>query len=156
MPEVPFDVDDVCERLQRRHHGGQVSSIVVISEGAVPSRATTLTRHGSPPRALRSISSAMLAWVGSAPGSPRRSSDARASSAGHDSGPHPSGGTAFDRVLATRFGVAAVGAVHDGAFGMMVALRAGQIVRIPIADTVAQSKTVDLDLYHDVAGVFLG
>jgi 6-phosphofructokinase 1 len=68
------------------------------------------------------------------------------------------GGTpsAFDRVLATRFGVAAVEAVHDGAFGMMVALQAGEIVRVPIADAVAQSKTVDLELYRDVAGVFLG
>ena len=64
--------------------------------------------------------------------------------------------TAFDRVLATRFGVAAVAAVHDGAFGMMVALAAGAIIRIPIAAAVAEAKTVDLDLYRDVAGVFLG
>ena len=64
--------------------------------------------------------------------------------------------SAFDRVLATRFGVAAVGAVHDGAFGTMVALRAGEIVRVPIADAVAKSKTVDIELLHNVAEVFLG
>ena len=64
--------------------------------------------------------------------------------------------TAFDRVLATRFGVAAVAAVHEGAFGTMVALQAGEIVRIPIAAAVAEAKTVDLALYRDVAGVFLG
>ena len=46
--------------------------------------------------------------------------------------------------------------MHDGAFGMMVALQAGEIVRVPIADAVARSKTVDLELYGDVAGVFLG
>jgi 6-phosphofructokinase 1 len=64
--------------------------------------------------------------------------------------------SAFDRVLATRFGVAAVGAVHDGDFGIMVALRAGEIVRVPIADAVAHSKTIDLELYRMVAGMFLG
>jgi len=64
--------------------------------------------------------------------------------------------TAFDRVLATRFGVEAVRSVHDGEFGVMVALRGGDIVRLPIDEAVAQAKTVDLDLYHGVAGVFLG
>jgi 6-phosphofructokinase 1 len=64
--------------------------------------------------------------------------------------------TAFDRVLATRFGVAAVAAVHDGAFGTMVALNGGEIVRVPIGVAVAEAKTVDLALYRDVAGVFLG
>ena len=64
--------------------------------------------------------------------------------------------TAYDRVLATRFGVAAVEAVHDGAFGMMVALRAGEIVRVPIDEAVSKSKTVDLGLFDGVAGVFTG
>ncbi len=64
--------------------------------------------------------------------------------------------TAFDRVLATRFGVAAIDAVHDGAFGQMVALHAGEIVRVPLGDAVGQSKTVDRDLYERVAGTFFG
>jgi 6-phosphofructokinase 1 len=64
--------------------------------------------------------------------------------------------TAFDRVLATRFGIAAIDAVHDGAFGNMVALQAGQIVRLPIAEAVATLKTVDPGLLHDVAEVFFG
>jgi 6-phosphofructokinase 1 len=64
--------------------------------------------------------------------------------------------TAFDRVLATRFGMEAVGAVHDGDFGKMVALRAERIVRVPLSEAVAENKTVDLDLYGRVAGVFLG
>ena len=62
--------------------------------------------------------------------------------------------TAFDRVLATRFGVAAIDAVHDGAFGQMVALQAGQIVRVPLAEAVGTLKTVDPELYHGVAEVF--
>jgi 6-phosphofructokinase 1 len=63
--------------------------------------------------------------------------------------------TAFDRVLATRFGVAAIDAVHDRAFGQMVALQADRIVRVPLSE--AQTlKTVDLDLLHGVAEVFFG
>jgi 6-phosphofructokinase len=64
--------------------------------------------------------------------------------------------TAFDRVLATRFGVAAIDAVHDGANGQMVALQAGKIVLVPLADAVGTSKTVDPELYHGVAEVFFG
>ncbi len=127
VPEVPFDVDDVCERLQRRHRGGQFSSIVVISEGAVPAEgpdadSARLADFGQ----LPSISSATPGWAGSAPGWPRKSSGARASRLASRSWATSSAGaspSAFDRVLATRFGVAAVGAVHDGAFGMMVALQ---------------------------------
>jgi 6-phosphofructokinase len=63
--------------------------------------------------------------------------------------------TAFDRVLATRFGVAAIDAVHDGEKGIMVALRAGSIVRVPLEDGVGQLKLVDPALY-DVARVFFG
>jgi 6-phosphofructokinase 1 len=58
-------------------------------------------------------------------------------------------------VLATRFGIAAVDAVHDGAFGMMVALRGDRIERVPIADAVRELKTVDAELLS-VAGVFFG
>ena len=62
--------------------------------------------------------------------------------------------TAFDRVLATRFGVAAIDAVHDGDFGTMVALQAGDIVRVPLSEAVGTLKTVDPALYHGVAEVF--
>ena len=64
--------------------------------------------------------------------------------------------TAFDRILATRFGIAAIDAVHDGAFDQMVALQGGKIVRVPLADAVGELKTVDPALYHGVAEVFFG
>jgi 6-phosphofructokinase len=64
--------------------------------------------------------------------------------------------TAFDRVLSTRFGIAAIDAVHDGAWGQMVALRADKIVRVPLAEAVGELKTVDPDLYHGVAEYFFG
>ena len=61
--------------------------------------------------------------------------------------------TAFDRVLASRFGVAAIEAVHDGAWGSMVALQAGHVVRVPLAEAVGELKLVDPELYG-VAQVF--
>jgi 6-phosphofructokinase 1 len=64
--------------------------------------------------------------------------------------------TAFDRVLATRFGIAAIEAVHDGAYDQMVALRADRIVRVPLAEAVTELKTVDPELLHDVAAAFFG
>ena len=64
--------------------------------------------------------------------------------------------TAFDRVLATRFGVGAVAAVHEGAFGTMVALQAGRIIRLPLAEAVGTPKTLDLGLLEEVAAPFLG
>jgi 6-phosphofructokinase 1 len=64
--------------------------------------------------------------------------------------------TAYDRVLSTRFGIAAIDAVHDGAFGSMVALRADEIVRVSLAEGVGELKTVDPDLYHGVAETFFG
>lgn len=156
VPEVPFDVEAVCERLQRRHRGGQFSSIVVVSEGAVPAES----HDGDPSPAdtpVDQFGHARLGGIGAwlAEEIERRTGfEARVTILGHiQRGGTPS---AFDRVLATRFGVAAVGAVHDGDYGMMVALQCGEIVRIPIADAVVQPKTVDRDLYGAVAGIFLG
>jgi ATP-dependent phosphofructokinase / diphosphate-dependent phosphofructokinase len=159
IPELPFDVDGVCERLQRRHRGGQFSSIVVISEGAVPvegpdADSARLSMAGTP---VDQFGHVRLGGIGTwlADELERRTGfEARTTILGHiQRGGTPS---AFDRVLATRFGVAAVHALHDGAFGMMVALQSGQMVRVAIADAVARPKTVDLDLYRTVAGVFLG
>ncbi len=64
--------------------------------------------------------------------------------------------TAYDRVLSTRFGIAAIDAVHAGSFGHMVALRADSIVTVPLTEAVGELKTVDPELYHGVAEVFFG
>jgi ATP-dependent phosphofructokinase / diphosphate-dependent phosphofructokinase len=159
VPEVAFDVSVVCERLTRRHAGGQFSSIVVISEGALPVEGPEAesARRATSTAAVDAFGHARLGGIGSwlADEIERRTGfEARVTTLGHiQRGGTP---TAFDRVLATRFGVAAVAAVHDGAFGQMVALSGGDIVRIPLATAVARAKTVDLDLYRQVAGVFLG
>lgn len=64
--------------------------------------------------------------------------------------------TAFDRVLATRFGIAAIDAVHDGGAGMMVALQADRIVRVPLSAGVGEPKLVSHEFYEEVAKPFFG
>ncbi len=121
--------------------------------------APTPSRRDSPRREHRSTNSATPAWGGSAPGWPRSSSAGRGSRPGPrpwatssaGARPRPSTASSPRASVSPRWR-----AVHDGAFGTMVALQCGEIVRVPIADAVAKSKTVDLDLYRDVAGMFLG
>lgn len=157
VPEVPFDLDEVCERLRRRHAGGRFSSVLVVAEGAMPAGGTDLdsARTATSSEAVDQFGHARLGGIGSwlAQEIERRTGfESRFTTLGHiQRGGSP---TAFDRVLATRFGVEAVRAVHDGDFATMVALRSGRIVRIPIAEAVGHPKTVDLELYRQVAGVF--
>ena len=154
IPEVPFEMEAVCERLRHRHRGGLFSSIVVVSEGAVPAEGAGPASVGA---AMDQFGHVRLGGIGAwlADEIERRTGfEARVTILGHiQRGGSPA---AFDRVLATRFGVEAVAAVHDGDFGTMVALQGGRIVRVPLAEAVARPKTVDLELYRDVAGIFLG
>ena len=64
--------------------------------------------------------------------------------------------TAYDRVLSTRYGVAAIDAVHMGAWGHMVALRGNDVLPVPLSETVGKTREVDMHLYHEVAEVFFG
>ena len=64
--------------------------------------------------------------------------------------------TAFDRVLSTRYGVAAIDAVHLGAWGQMVALRNNEMLPVPLTEAMGGTRTVDMHLYHEVAEVFFG
>ena len=159
VPEVPFDVAAVCDRLRRRHAGGLFSSIVVVSEGALPEEGPELdsAREAASGAQKDQFGHARLGGIGGWLADvieQRTGFEARVTTLGHiQRGGTP---TAFDRVLATRFGVEAVAAVHDGDFGKMVALRGTSIVRVPLGDAVAEAKTVDMDLYREVASIFLG
>jgi 6-phosphofructokinase 1 len=159
IPELPFDLADVCNRLRRRHVGGRFSSIIVISEGAVPADRddAEAARRATSTDSVDQFGHARLGGIGawlSEEIERRTGYESRVTTLGHIQ----RGGTAtaFDRVLATRFGVAAVEAVHDGAFDVMVALSGGCIIRVALTKAVDESKTVDLDLYERVAGVFRG
>jgi phosphofructokinase-like protein len=151
IPEHPFDVDAVCEAIRHRHtEGKRLASIVVVSEGATPKEGTMELASGE----VDAFGHVRLGGVGTRLAEQieaRTGYETRVTTLGHvQRGGTP---TAFDRVLATRFGVAAIDAVHDGAYGSMVALRAGSIVRVPLAEAVGELKLVDPELY-DVASVF--
>ncbi len=159
VPEVPFEMASVCERITRRHERGRYSSIVVVSEGALPTEGPDLeaARAATTSGAVDQFGHAQLGGIGAwlaAEIERRTGYESRHTTLGHiQRGGSP---TAYDRVLATRFGVAAVEAVHDGGFGTMVALQGGQIVRVPLADAVGHPKTLDLALLEEVAAPFLG
>ncbi len=159
VPEAPFDLDAVCDRLVRRHRSGRWSSIVVVAEGALPAPGpdADAAAEATAPRSVDAFGHSQLggigAWV-SGEIERRTGYESRVTTLGHvQRGGTP---TAYDRVLATRFGVAAVAAVHDGAFGTMVALQAGTIVRVPLGEAVGHPKTLDRSLLDEVAAPFLG
>jgi ATP-dependent phosphofructokinase / diphosphate-dependent phosphofructokinase len=153
VPEYPFDLDEVVRVIQHRHNErGRFASIVVVAEGATPAEGTFSVATAE----VDAFGHARLGGIGDALAraiEDRTGYETRAIVLGHvQRGGTP---TAFDRVLATRFGIAAIDAVHAGAAGTMVALRAGAIVRAPLAEATAELKLVDPDVY-DVASVFFG
>ncbi|CAN5738899.1 hypothetical protein BH24ACT3_BH24ACT3_03400 [soil metagenome] len=154
IPEEPFDIAGVCDALIRRHEGGRrLASIVVVAEGATPQEGTMAVSSGE----VDQFGHVRLGGIGTSIATEieeRTGYETRVTILGHiQRGGTP---TAFDRVLSTRFGIAAIDAVHDGAFGSMVALRAGVIVRVPLAEAVGELKLVSDDLYHGVAEQFFG
>jgi 6-phosphofructokinase 1 len=152
VPEEPFDIDEVCTVIRQRHERGRYASIVVVAEGATPKEGTLAVTSGE----VDAFGHVRLGGIGEVLATAieeRTGYESRAIVLGHvQRGGTP---TAFDRVLATRFGIAAVDAVHDGDFGKMVALRAGEIVRVPLAEATSELKLVDPSIY-DVAQVFFG
>jgi 6-phosphofructokinase 1 len=152
IPEEPFDIDAICERLTHRHQRGANFSIVVAAEGATPKEGTMEVLVGE----IDDFGHVRLGGIGQrlADEIERRTGfEARMTALGHVlRGGTPS---AYDRVIATRFGIEAIDAAHDGDFGKMVALRGTDVVRIPIEEGVAQLKTVDGRLF-ETASVFFG
>jgi ATP-dependent phosphofructokinase / diphosphate-dependent phosphofructokinase len=150
IPEEPFDIEVICANLTRRHARGHYASVVVVAEGAAPKAGTLVYQSGE----LDAFGHARLGGIGNLLAveiETRTGFETRATILGHiQRGGTP---TAFDRVLATRFGVAAIDCLHDGDFGRMVALEAGAIVRVPLSAAVAELKTVDPDLVA-VAEIF--
>src|SRR5579862_49942 len=152
VPETPFDIDDICRRITHRHARGANFSIVVVAEGATPVEGTMALQAGN----VDDFGHVRLGGIGNlvaAEIEQRTGYEARMTQLGH----LLRGGTpsAYDRVIATRFGVEAIDAVDDRDFGVMVALRGTDVMRVPLADGVAALKTVDRRLF-DTAAVFFG
>jgi 6-phosphofructokinase 1 len=152
IPEQPFDIDEVCALVQQRFES-RFAPILVVSEGAVPRDGTGMTLHSGEVDAFGHV---RLGGIGDRLAKEieeRTGAEARAVVLGHvQRGGTP---TAFDRWLATRFGLQAIAAVADGDFGVMVALRGKDIVRVPLIEGTGELKLVSTEEYAE-AQVFFG
>ena len=150
IPEVPFSIEKVCEYVESRYKYNY-APIIVVAEGALPQSGTIVTKDGSLDAFGHVKLSGIGEWLAHEIES-RTGKEARVSVLGHiQRGGTP---TAFDRVLATRFGLHAITAVHDGDWGAMVALQGTNIVRVPLAAATEKLKLVDPSLYGEAETFF--
>jgi phosphofructokinase-like protein len=144
IPEIPYDLSVVCEAIMTRERRGRFFDVVVAAEGAYPKGGTESVMGDSMPgqsRRLGGIAERLAQQIQEKTGK-----ECRSLVLGHlQRGGMPTG---YDRLLATRFGGAAVQAVEDGKWGHMVALQSPNIVTVPIEEALRQPKKVDLG--HDL------
>jgi phosphofructokinase-like protein len=152
IPEKPFDIDEVCQNIKQRRKRDKPFSLVVVAEGAKPKGAEKIV-YGT---GLDEFGHPRLGGVGYYIGKEiekRLDIETRVVVLGHlQRGGSP---TAFDRVLATRYGIAAIDLIHESQFGRMVALQGNKITSVSLKDVAGKRKTVDLELY-EIAKVFSG
>ena len=150
IPERPFDIDKVCAQVESRF-ATSYSPIIVVAEGAVPKEGTMELVSGE----KDAFGHVRLGGIGDRLAKEiegRTGKEARAVVLGHiQRGGSP---TAFDRWLATRFGLHAIQAVSDGDFGIMVALQGTEIVRVPLSEGTKELKVVRPELYDEVEVLF--
>ena len=155
IPERPFDVDRVADSIRQRHERGRYFSIVVVAEGAKFSSAEPGT--GAPvlqdmgKDEFGHVKLGGIANILAREIEKRTGFETRAVVLGHiQRGGSPS---AFDRVLATRYGLGAIDMVHRGEFGCMAALRANKVVSIPLVEAISRNRTVDDEMIQIVDGL---
>jgi phosphofructokinase-like protein len=156
IPERPFDVDKVADSIRQRHERGLYFSIVVVAEGAKFSSAEP--GHGAPvlqdmgKDEFGHVKLGGIANILAREIEKRTGFETRAVVLGHiQRGGSPS---AFDRVLATRYGLGAIDMVHRGEFGCMAALRSNKIVSIPLLEAISKNRIVDNEMIQIVDGLF--
>jgi 6-phosphofructokinase 1 len=151
IPEIPFDIDEVCRLINRRHDRGRYFSIVVAAEGATPRAGTMEVLTG----AVDEFGHPRLGGIGYALEREiehRTGYETRATVLGHvQRGGTP---TAFDRVLATRLGLAAIRAAHEQAWGTMASLQGNEIKLVALADAVAEVRRVPVEEYERLGVLF--
>ncbi|KYK30754.1 MAG: pyrophosphate--fructose-6-phosphate 1-phosphotransferase [Thermoplasmatales archaeon SG8-52-3] len=170
IPEVPFDINEVCKHLKDRYDRGKKFSIIAIAEGAHPKIENSSNSNNSDStnqnvgetglviqtKEKDEFGHVRLGGIGHALAQEiekRMGVETRVTILGHvQRGGTP---TAHDRVLATRFGVAAVESIKNQNFGIMVALQGDKIVPVPLEEATSKSKTVDMELY-EIARLFFG
>ncbi len=143
IPEQPFDIQEIAETLKHRHDRGRYFSIVVVAEGA----KIASTPAEDERRKKDEFGHVRLGGVGNSLAAEielRTGFETRAVVLGHiQRGGSP---TAFDRMLATRYGVGAIDLVHQGKFGRMVALKGNEIASVPITDAISNNRRVSQEL----------
>lgn len=150
VPEEPFDIDHVARVLKLRHETNRYASIVVVAEGAQPLPGTIrlppVEKDEFGHKRLSGIANVVAGEI-----ERRTGLESRVLVLGHIQ----RGGTpcAYDRVLCTRYGIAAIDAIHAGETGQMVALKCDQIVNVPLKDATADLKYVSPELL-DTTKVF--
>jgi ATP-dependent phosphofructokinase / diphosphate-dependent phosphofructokinase len=147
IPEQPFDIQEIANTIKHRHDRGRYFSIIVVAEGAkLVSKSTDNERRKTDEFGhvrLGGIGNTLAAEIES-----RTGFETRAVVLGHTQrGGSP---TAFDRMLATRYGIGAIDLVHEGKFGRMVALKGNDITSVPIVDAVSRTRYVSQEII-DVA-----
>src|SRR6202142_2993533 len=155
IPENPFDIEQVAELIRQRHARGRYFSIVVAAEGAKFADGNEKHCGGSSLQGGRDdFGHLRLGGIGSTLASEiekRTGFESRSVVLGHiQRGGSP---TAFDRGLATRYGLGAIDMVHRGEFGQMAALRGNKIISIPLAEAVATNRTVDREILDAATGI---
>lgn len=152
VPEFPIVLEDVCSHIISRHVKGKNFSIVVVAEGARPAGNDSVADQ----KGVDAFGHARLGGIGNLVANEierRTGFETRVTALGHvQRGGSP---TAFDRVLATRYGVFAADLVKDEKFGKMAALKGNEIVAVDLSEAVSELKTLDPRLY-EVAQVFFG
>ena len=156
VPEVPFDIDEVAELIRQRHSRGRYFSIVVAAEGAKFSSGAT-AQEGTPVMqdvGRDEFGHLRLGGIGEVLAreiEKRTGFETRSVVLGHiQRGGSPS---AFDRVLATRYGLGAIDMVHGGEFGHMAALRGNKIISIPLAEAIASNRKLDQEILDATFGI---
>jgi 6-phosphofructokinase 1 len=153
VPEEPFDITKVCEQVANRHRGGRYASIVVVAEGAQPTPGTMKLPEYEHDQIGRPRYGGICASIAQEIET-RTGYESRVVQIGHvQRGGTP---TAYDRILSTRFGLAAVDALHNGAVGHMVALRSSQVTTVPLSEVVNKERPIDMNLFHEIGSVFFG
>jgi len=151
IPEEPFDIAEVCKALKRRHESGRYASIVVVAEGAKPKDGTIKL----PEDQFDDFGHIRLGGISNRVANEieeRTGYETRVTILGHvQRGGSP---TANDRVLSTRFGIAAIDAVHEEKWGQMVALQQNKIVNVKLVDAVKDLKYVDPQLWATAQNFF--
>jgi 6-phosphofructokinase 1 len=147
IPEQPFDIQEIAETIKQRHDRGRYFSIVVVAEGAKLTSKTVESERRKTDEfghvRLGGIGNTLAAEIES-----RTGFETRAVILGHTQrGGSP---TAFDRMLATRYGIGAIDLVHAGKFGCMVALKGTDITSVPISEAVSRTRQVSQE-FIDVA-----